>query len=168
MADATPHPNGEVTNPGVRHERSDASLKGVLLTIAIAIVVGVGIHVGVYFFFRGYQEHQATIKKSAFPLAPGPDAPMPPEPRLEQVDRLADVETPDVHRRLSVKDEMLGRYGRTEEKGYVRIPIERAMGLLESKLPARPAPSADQERRSGGLIDAGEPNSGRLFQRGKR
>jgi hypothetical protein len=42
------------------------------------------------------------------------------------------------------------------------------MRLLENKLPARPAPSAEQERRSGGLVDAGEPSSGRLFQRGKR
>lgn len=168
MADVTPHPDGLTKNPGVSHERSDASLRWVLLTIALAIVVGVAIFTGVYAFLRAYQAHQAKAKVSPFPLAPGTAAPLPPEPRLEQVDRLADVDTPDVHQRLSAKEDRLRRYGPTGEKGFVHVPIERAMGLLEKKLPARAAPSAEQERRSGGLVDGGEPNSGRLFQRGKR
>ena len=57
------------------------------------------------------------------------------------------------------------RYGRAEEDGFVDIPIERAMKLLANKLPAR-ATEDDRASRAGGLVDGGEPNSGRLFKKG--
>ena len=55
-----------------------------------------------------------------------------------------------------------------EQEGFVRIPVERAMKLLENKLPARAAPPAEQAERSGGLVNAGESNSGRMFRKGAR
>ena len=50
------------------------------------------------------------------------------------------------------------------DQGFVRIPIDQAMALLENKLPARQEPPAGQSRRQNGLVDAGESNSGRMFR----
>jgi len=155
-------------NPSVRYEKSDASFNWVMITIILAALAGLAIFAGVLVFLRGYAAHQGKIKESPFPLAAEPSRSLPPEPRLEQIDRVAEIETPNVRERLAAREEALRRYGRTEEKGFVHIPIERAMGMLENKLPARAEPGAEQARRAGGLVDAGEPNSGRLFRRGKR
>jgi hypothetical protein len=128
--------------------------------------------VGVYWFFVGVKDEQARVKKSPYPLAPGPSTALPREPRLEQIDRLAGVETPNVHERETSRLEVLQSYGPTSEEGFMHIPIEQAMKLLAAspqyKLKARPEPSADQKRRSGGLVDAGESNSGRMFRGGRR
>ena len=96
---------------------------------------------------------------------------------LEQVDRMAGVETPKVYDRQAAKESLLHSFGSNkDEKDFVHIPIEQAMKLLESKrlennqwenkLPVRAAPPADQAWRQEGLYDSGESNSGREF-RGK-
>ncbi len=62
----------------------------------------------------------------------------------------------------------LHNYGPAERSGYVHIPIERAMQLIPEKLPVRKdQPSDDQLRRQNGLVDDGEPNSGRMFREKK-
>jgi len=155
-------------NPSVRHEPSDASFNWVMITIILAALAGVLIHLGVLLFLKGYASHQGKIKESPFPLAAEPSRSLPPEPRLEQIDRVAEIETPNVRERLAAREEALRRYGRTGEKGFVHIPVERAMDLLAGKLPARPEPPAGQQRRAGGLVTGGESNSGRLFRKGGR
>ena len=77
------------------------------------------------------ETHQAAIKQSPYPLAPAPShAPCRAEPRLEQIDRLAGVETPNVYEREAAKLQTLNSYGPTAEEGFVHIPIERAMQLM--------------------------------------
>ena len=61
--------------------------------------------------------------------------------------------------------ELLHRYGRADEDGFVYIPIDRAMKMLAKKLPARAAQD-ERPSRANGLVDGGEPNSGRLFKKG--
>ena len=166
MAEEIIHPDGRIEHPSVRYERSDANFRAILFVILGALMFGAVVECGILVFFKRYADYQANIKKSPHPLGPGPSNALPREPRLEQVDRLAGVETANTGETERAKRELLNSYGPTKEEGFVHIPIDRAMKYLveEGKLPARPEPPADGGSRSNGLIDAGESNSGRVFK----
>jgi hypothetical protein len=168
MVEDNPQSNGQPQHPEVRYEHSDANFRAILFIILGTMALAVVIQMAVLAFFYDYRDSQADIKKSPYPLAPTPSTALPAEPRLEQVDRLAGVETPNVYERMESKEKILNSYGDTPEKGFVHIPIDKAMKLLENKLPARPAPPAEQVEKSRGLVDAGESNSGRMFRKGER
>ncbi len=168
MVDEIHHPDGRIEHPSVHYERTDANFRAIVCIILGTMALAALIQTAVLAFFLDYRQYQDDIKKSPYPLAPGPSTALPAEPRLEQVDRLAGVESPNVYERMSGKEEILNSYGDTPEKDFVHIPIERAMKLLENKLPARAAPSAAAARKGGGLVDAGESNSGRMFRKGAR
>ncbi len=155
-------------HPDVRREPTDANFRAILFILIGSAVVGAFIYGGVAVFFNDWKGHEAEVKQSPFPLAPGPSAALPAGPRLEQVDRMAGIERPNVYERQASREEVLNSYGPTTEEGFVHIPIERAMKMLENKLPARAEPPADQRRRSDGLVDSGEPNSGLEFRGGQR
>ncbi len=161
-------PDGSLEHPEVRYEGSDANFRWIFTILLGAVAVGLVIMGVVWFFFYQFRDYQAQIKQSPFPLATGPSTAVPLPPRLEQIDRMAGVESPNVFERESAKLEVLDSYGATAEEGFIHIPIERAIQvLLENKtLKSRPEPPADQLRRSSGLLDAGEPNAGRLFNGG--
>ena len=108
---------------------------------------------------EGAEQH---VKKSGFPLAASQNADLPPEPRLEQLDRKADIVTPDVYLREAAKERTLHSYGPTEDKAYIHVPIERAMKLVANKLPVRK--EKEDRSKEDGLIDAGESNSGRMLR----
>jgi hypothetical protein len=165
MADEIRHPDGRIEHPSVRHEPTDVQFGPILYILIAATGFAVIVLVALWWFFASYRDYQARIKASPFPLAPGPSEALPPEPRLEQIDRNAGEQRENVYVREAGKEAILRTYGPTDEEGFIHIPIDRAMALLEKKLPARAQPPADQGRREGGLVDAGEPNSGRLFRR---
>jgi hypothetical protein len=148
----------------VRFEPTDASFKAVLWILLGAVVFAAVMFPVVLWFFYDFRRYQADIKKSPFPLAAAPSTALPPEPRLEQLDRASGVETPNVYARQEAREGVLNSYGPTGEEGFVHVPIERAMRQLENKLPARAGPPPEQARRGAGLVDAGEPNSGRMFR----
>jgi hypothetical protein len=161
------HSDGQLVHPSVRHEPSDASYRWVLGILIAAAVLGVIIHVVVLRFFFNYRAYEDAVKRSDYPLAPAPSTGLPPEPRLEQLNRLADVDPSNVYLRQEAREEILNSYGPTREEGYIHIPIDRAMTLLEDRLPVRKEqPADDQASRANGLVNAGESNSGRML-RGK-
>ena len=83
---------------------------------------------------------------------------------MEQINRMEKIEKGNVYLREETKEAKLANYGPVGD-GYVHIPIDRAMDLLADKLAARPEqPSEEQAKRQNGLVDAGEPNSGRMFR----
>ncbi len=170
MVDENLQSNGQPEHPEVRYEHSDANFRAILFIILGTMALAALIQTAVLAFFYDYRDYQADIKKSPYPLAPTPSTALPAGPRLEQVDRLAGVETANIYERMESKEKVLNSYGDTPEKGFVHIPIEQAMKWLEDKkmLPARPAPSAEQVEKSSGLVDAGESNSGRMFRKGAR
>jgi hypothetical protein len=165
MADEIQHGDGRMENPSVRHERTDASFRAVLLITLGAMVFAAVVHYVLLMFFFHERSEQAAIKKSNFPLAPSPSTALPREPRLEQVERLSgDAAKVNVYERQVPRLETLNDYGATPEEGFIHVPIDRAIELLAGKLPHREESSADQKQRSSGLVDAGESNSGRLFR----
>ena len=46
------HPDGRIEHPHVRHERTDARFRPILIILIAALVLAVVIHVAVYAFFR--------------------------------------------------------------------------------------------------------------------
>jgi hypothetical protein len=169
------HPNGDIEHPNVRREATDAKFWPILYLLIAAAAIGLVIHLLVWAFLAGWRDHEAAVKRSPYPLATRPSddprvlPPLPPgEPRLEQIDRTAGVERPNINERFTNKEEVLNSSDLTEVDGFVRIPIGVAMKRLENKLPARAEPPADKAWRADGLIDSGESNSGREFRRRPR
>jgi hypothetical protein len=156
-------PPGGLQNPSIFYEHSDVKFGWILGLVVAAVIAAVIVLYVVYRFWLGYGSYEARVKRSAFPLATE-NGGLPPEPRLEQLNRLAGVTRSDVYLRLEAKEQLLHEYGPLpEEKGYVRVPIEQAMDYLaqDGRLPARPQ---QIEPRQNGLVFGGGPNSGRLFR----
>jgi hypothetical protein len=197
MPEETPQTNGHTENPLVHYEHTDASFPWIRGFVIGGIVVGVIIFVGVWLFLEGYKAHEDRARKSPFPLAPKPSKSLPKAPQLEQLDRLAGIDRPNVYKREAAKLSVLDSYDWNfpttllglsaggnpfdiaavvgTRNGFTHIPIKHAMELLaedkqfrETWLPSRPELSADQRKRSEGLVDAGEPNSGRMFRGGEK
>lgn len=168
MVEQTPHPDGRAEHPDIQTEGSDMSFTAVAIILGTLVVLAVLIHVVLWGFFRKREEQQSVIKRSPFPLAERPSDSLPPEPRLEPLDRTSGVESSNVYLRLEEKEAELKRYGPTQEEGFVHIPVGKAMDLLAGKLPARAAPADDAERKAAGLTDSGESNSGRMYREGPR
>jgi hypothetical protein len=149
-------------NPSIKYEHRDVPFRGILMIAIIGVAVGAAIFALVYAFFRADTDRLAYRRESEFPLAEHPSNALPAKPRLEEVDRIEGVPGEDVFRRLFAQEQLLESYGETKEKGFVHIPIGRAMESLAGQLPVRkerPPTSKDN-----GLVDSGASNSGRLFR----
>lgn len=149
----------------VNYERSDAKFRWIFGLLVGAMIFAVVVNIAVLWFHNRYAAYEAKIKASQYPLATD-NGRLPPEPRLEQLNRMSDIEKGNVYLREQVKETTLHSYATLEEKGYVRVPIEQAMDYLAQKdrLPARAAPPDDVTRRQGGLVNGGASNSGRLMR----
>jgi hypothetical protein len=149
-------------NSGARYERKDIRLRW-LLIFMVGVCCFAAVHYYVTWRFFWWQENAQEAKESPYPLRPTMSTKLPPEPRLEQLDRMAKVETSDVSKRLAAQERTLNSYGPTEEKGFVHIPIQQAIKAVAGKLPVRresPAPTA----KNRGLMEEGESNSGRVLR----
>jgi hypothetical protein len=153
-------------HPLVRYEKTDVNFRWIVGLILGAIVFVALVQYVVLVFVEDYKEYQAEVKKSPYPLAPGPSNVLPTEPRLEQIDRLEGFQRGDVYEREMSKEAILNSYGPTSDQGFIHIPIERVLtlGLLKDRLPARGEPAAGARRRERGLVGSGESNSGRSLQ----
>jgi hypothetical protein len=168
MVEETRNPDGRLEHPSVKTEKSDASFSGVLIVLLGAMGFAAIVYGVLLGFFYKWRQDEAVVKRSPFPLAAEPSSSLPPPPRLEPLDRTEGIESSNVFRRLEKKEDEMNTYAPTSDKGYVRIPVGRAMDRLAGKLPARAAPPAEARRRADGLTDSGESNSGRMFREGPR
>ena len=78
------------------------------------------------------------------------------------MDRLAGIKSENVYIRQLASEDQLNRYGKSQEKGYVHIPISRAMQLLADHLPVRK--QIQGTTKDNGLVDSGASNSGRMLR----
>jgi hypothetical protein len=159
------YPPGGLEHPSVRFDPSDVKFGWILGLLISGVICAVIVYVAIYFFWAGYAAHEERVKRPEFPLATE-NGRLPPEPRLEQLNRMAGDEESNVYLRLRDKEQILHEYGQVPGvKGYVRVPIEQAMDYLaqDGRLPVRPQ-EAKEGKRQNGLVAGGEPNSGRLFR----
>jgi hypothetical protein len=105
------YPDGRIEHPHVRYEQRDASLGWILIIGISALALAVLIFYSVLWFFHDYKNYQATIKRSPFPLAPGPSEALPAQPHLEQLNRAVGIERSNVYERQAAKEDILRSYG---------------------------------------------------------
>jgi hypothetical protein len=163
---AEPVPGSESVppvRPDVRYEPRDVSFRIVLLVTVVSCAVGTGIFFVVRGFYSVALEPRPEGRPTAFALPEKPTSQLPPEPRLELLDRLEKTPASNVAKWEQGEERALETYGTTDEKGFVRIPLQRARQMLAGHLAARQ--ESDRPKfKDRGLVDAGEPNSGRMFR----
>ena len=146
------------TDAGPRYERKDIHLRW-FLAILVAAVCFVAVETFVIWkFYWAEESAQEAAKGSTKELA----SPLPPEPRLEQLDRLAGVEGSNIDKRLAAQEKKLNSYGPTAEKGFVHVPIQQAIDAVADTLPVRKQPPS-KTANNRGPIAAGQSNSGRAI-----
>lgn len=161
-----PSPPSPPLRPDNRYEERDVSFRAVLIVAIASGVIGAVIFFAVRGFYWAALESRAGGGGTALTPGEKPTEQLPPEPRLELLDRRQKTPPSNVSRWERGEEKTLETYGPTDEKGFVRIPLERAMDALAGHLPARPA-SEVPKFHDKGLVDAGESNSGRMFRGAK-
>jgi hypothetical protein len=154
------------SNAGVRYERTDIRLGCLLAVIVAGVCIMASVGYCVWRFYWWQAGMQESAKKSLYGTILPSSTKLPPEPRLEQIDRMASIESSNVAKRQAAQEKILNSYGPAEEKGFVHIPIRQAMKIIAGKLPVRKQ-SPGNGRDENGLIDAGQSNSGRMFRGGQ-
>lgn len=122
------HTEPHVGHGGTKYEGTDASLK--LVGVSLAIIAGT--LVVVFALTVGIQKYLLrTTPLGALPSPLAPARVVPPNPQL-QVHPWEEL--PDLR---ANEERMLSSYGKDAE-GHLRIPIDRAMDVIVSRLTIRP------------------------------
>jgi hypothetical protein len=145
----------EKTHDDVKYEPKDIQLRWIVAMFAFLAVFVVGMSFAMLKFYWYQEEAERKIKGSTEALAPA----LPPGPRLEQIDQLAGVEAANVDARLAAQEQKLNSSGPTDEKGFVHVPIQKAIEAVADKLPVRKQPPGKAGTRYGGAA-----NSGRMIR----
>ena len=158
-----------VAHPEVRFEPTDISLRGVLVVLAVAACMLPLLQCLVMLLLRGEEHRQEERTASSIRPTSQTSAGLPAEPRLEQLNRAASVATSNVYRLEAVDEATLHSYGQTEDAGFVHVPIDWAIQRAADRLPMRKENgrfngSTAEPVKDQGLLDAGEPNSGRILR----
>jgi hypothetical protein len=161
------HEDGSIEHPRVKSERQDVRFRWVLAVVAVMVAIGIAQHYLVRMFHRNLDEQQGAAKVSAYPMATGTSSSLPPEPRLEQVDRLAGQTGASAYERGVAEERILSNYGTTSDKDCIRVPIRRAMQQVIADLKFRKE-QPEHAEKSDGLLYAGDTTSGRLYQEAPR
>jgi hypothetical protein len=155
-------PDRVAQHPESRYETRDVRFRWIAWFVVISLVAGAA-QLAFVWVYTQYSEREVTRSgASRYPLSTRQVPGLPPEPRLEQIDRTAGVAPRASHERLELSD--LDSFGSTKEPGFVRIPINDAIGLVVDKLPVRKQGDAADAYKSRGLVGSGESNSGRMFR----
>ena len=120
------------------HETKDLNVRAIAIFGAVILGVGVLVHLAVAAQFFSYRRSAERQDPPPHPLAVRPA--VPPAPRLEVAPHAA------LEALRRDEDALLKSYGWIDRPhGRVRIPLSRAMDLLEKRgLPVRPGqPPAD-------------------------
>jgi len=118
-------------NPA-RHEPTDINTRPLKIMAAVSVIAAVVIPLGLLWLFRHY-EHTAThpdLNMVKF----RPEAPGTPEPRIQGVPTFhGNIPRADMEELRRQSQQRLNSYGKSEDQGFVRIPIDRAMQILVDK-----------------------------------
>lgn len=159
------YPDGRIEHPAVHREPRDVRFARAIWVILGALAFGVVELWGVWRFFLDRQHREEQLNASRYPLGQQESGRLPAAPRLEQLDRLAGITAENERDRELADEQLLSSYGTTPEKEFVHIPIDRAIDLVVPTLKARKEEPAETAGKSRGLVNAGESNSGRIFQK---
>jgi hypothetical protein len=164
--DAEPSPRSEPSppvRPDVRYETRDVRFRWVLILAVAGCCIGAVIFFLVRGFYWAALESRSDGQAAEFAPRETPTSQLPPEPRLELLDRLEKTPASNVSKWETGEEKALETYGASDEKGFVRVPLQRAIQTLTGHWQVRK--ESDRPKfKDKGLIDAGESNSGRMFR----
>jgi hypothetical protein len=144
----------DLTNPAERHERRDVDVYAIGkygIALALLCIFSFLLLIGVFKFFLSQEAAQPKIFR---PNAITDARKQPPEPRLQE------LPPTDLQAFRAAEDQILHSYGWIDqEKGIVRIPVDKAIDLLAQRgLPSRPA--ADPQSAAAGVTTPVESGMG--------
>jgi hypothetical protein len=147
------------TPSGATHEYTDANVWAIAKFGLWLVITALIVHVGIGLMYAMLIERSNVSVEQRYPLAPSIDAPLPPEPRLQQ------EPAAEIASFRAAEERRLHGYGWVDkEKGVVHIPIEEAMRLaIERGLPARAEDPAQPAAAPGPL--ASDSSAGRVLER---
>ncbi|HEY2251673.1 MAG TPA: hypothetical protein VGH74_11455 [Planctomycetaceae bacterium] len=149
----------------LRHPEVEFEPAGVRLRQILAILAGIaGLFLLVLFATWRHFRPPSPPDEQQLESYDLPAEHLPRRPRLEPLDATSGA----LHSRILVNEQLLEQrlhgYGTTAEKGFVHVPIERAMTAVLEKLPVKPIPREEMVK-SFGLLGGGGPGSGRIYQK---
>ena len=115
-------------NPAVSHELSDVNVRGVLYFAVWLTIAAIIIHVLVWLFYDYFGDRATrTVSIPQEPVITGPPVSKP-QLQVEAESELSQLRTSE--------EQVLHTYGWIDQdKGIVRIPIERAMEIIATQPP---------------------------------
>lgn len=143
---ATNHEYGDPRNPSVEFDKSDLSARGILIFFFVLAVFAVAINLAVIGMYAGMTKIAEKHDTELSPLAPKTVTPRAgiltntadiniqkfPEPRLQNDD------PGDMAKFLLKETEALTAQPWQDAQGNVHLPIDAAMKMVVTRLPARP------------------------------
>ena len=116
-------------NPDIRFEQSDAHIGRAALWGGAVFILIVIAMVLVFVLLGGFTEYRAATEPTPLPLIDARPIPAPPRLQPNPIDQFTAEE--ELRQFQTEEEYILSSYGWVNEgAGIVRIPIERAMGLL--------------------------------------
>ena len=156
--------NGErLVHQEVKYEDADVGVRGIAAVLLGIAFVFVGTGLVAWFFLNANESDADRIAQKTQYSEPADK--LPAAPRLEPLDRAASTNASDVFAHQIAMERDLHKYGETGEKGFVHIPIERAMKLVIETIPVRKE-AARPPAKGFGLVGGGESSAGREFSEG--
>lgn len=148
-------------HPQVLCEHSDVRCGPIVAVIAtVAISLALAGLAAAWFLRRENRVHAPW----AAPGGRTPAVAIPAEPRLEPLAVPTPDGGPSFLARQQAQEAALHTFGKTDDAGFVRVPIETAIGQLAKALQAA-GPPAERSAKSHGLVAGGEANSGRSLRK---
>jgi len=121
--------------PDARHEPLDINTRPLKIAALIFVIAMVVIFLALWLLFNRYEKTathpdrklvNSQVRNAATPTAP--------EPRIQGVPSFhGNVPRVDMEQLRHDSDQRLHSYGKSDEPGFVRIPIDRAMQILAEK-----------------------------------
>jgi hypothetical protein len=161
------HPDGRIEHPRVQYDRREAYVGWALSILGVVALLAPPFFYGIWTILWASEHRQAEIKDMGFPMAQHPSHQLPPEPRLEPLGPPNEENRAIVPPSVLHRQQQLHSYGTTDDPQFVHVPIERAMKQIAGTLPVRSA-RPTVETADLGLLDSGEPNSGRVLRKVSR
>lgn len=126
-----PEPGGSASENATLYERKDVNIPAILViggVLAVTVIISQLVSWWVFDYIRA---RDRETKTSPFPLAAQNRGQMPPNPRLEEIDRMEALQKEHAPARLyETEMRQLESFGWDEKTHTARIPIEKAMKII--------------------------------------
>ena len=120
--------------PDVRHEPTDFDTRPLRIAAIIFVSSMIAILLALLGLFRHYAGTAVAPNRNLVNDEVRDARPTAPEPRIQGVPAFhANVPRADMEQLRRESQQRLNSYGKSEEAGFVRIPIDRAMQILAKK-----------------------------------